>query len=97
MSKIIEEIKSITAEKVAAQQESAKLNFPKIIERIRAAAEQGSSQCIIPIAQMNEYDKKLLESEGFNVRLIDEQFDPKKDILSTYKYAGTFKVWEIKW
>lgn len=95
--KIIDEVKAITAEKVAEKQNAATLNFPKIISKIKAQAGIGASSCTVPLNQMNEYDKQLLEKEGFYVRLIDE---PKNNYPDYYKTIGQYKqakVWEITW
>lgn len=97
MSSIIEEVKEITAAAVAKKQDAAKLNYTKIIEQIKVAAGLGKSDCRVSENQMNEYDKQLLEKDGFKVMLIDKE-KPKYD---QYDAIGQFspytKEWIIKW
>lgn len=95
--KIIDEVKEITANQVAKKQDAAKLNFPKIIEKIKAQASLGFSECIIQEFGLNEYDKKLLEAEGFCVRLVDNEYKKGYDVLKPYKDQAQKKEWEITW
>lgn len=92
--KIIDEIKKITADQVAKKQDVAKLNYPKIIDKIKAQAALGFSSAKFPIYKINEYDKKLLEQEGFHVWLSEEETK-----YNDYKSIGykPSKVWEISW
>lgn len=97
MTKVIDEIREITAKEVAKKQDAAKLNYPKIIEKIKAAANRGFSQCLLEAHEMNEYNRKLLQQEGFSSQLIDK--------LNKNEYSGAFrfdlnitsKEWVIKW
>lgn len=96
MGKVIDEIKEITAVAVSKKQDAAKLNFPKIMEHIKAAAANGHSECRIDSLQMNEYDRRLLQEEGFTVTLVDKTFDRHDD----YKLLSQFissKEWVIRW
>ena len=96
--KIIEEIKEITASAVAKKQDAAKLNYPKIIEQIKKAASLGESECHIDEYQMNQYDRFLLQQEGFIVHLVDKQNSDKYEDF--YKKSGMFiskKEWVIRW
>ena len=96
MGKVIDEIKEITAVAVYKKQDAAKLNFPKIMEHIKAAAANGHSECRIDSFHMNEYDKRLLQEEGFTVTLVDKKFDRQDD----YKLLSQFissKEWVIRW
>lgn len=93
---IINEIKEITAQEVAKKQDAAKLNFPKLIEKIKFAAKRGESKTTIPQSEMNEYDRTLLQNEGFRVWLIDEPKSPYHDYKLDYT-KETRKVWEISW
>lgn len=95
MNKTIEQIRETTANVVAKKQDVAKFNFPKILDKIRAQAELGFSKCNISITEMNEYDKSLLEHEGFRVWLIDApqvKFDN-----GIYSQREPLKIWEIGW
>lgn len=93
--KLIDEVKEITANEIAKKQDAAKLNFPKIIKEIKAQAALGSSSCIIPIYDMNEYDKKLLEQEGFFVYMEEKE----KTGFEKYDYVKQqpIRVWKITW
>lgn len=98
MSKIIDEVKEITANQVAKKQDAAKLNFPNIIEKIKAQAALGNSICLISTSDMNEYDKSLLVSEGFRVSLIDQP----KDRYDAYNARAQYipkndKIWQVTW
>ncbi len=96
--KIIEEVKEITAAAVAKKQDAAKLNYPKLIEQIKRSAALGQSECHIDESQMNQYDRELLQKEGFTVSLIDRlNKDKYEDFM---KLSGHFipgKEWVIKW
>ena len=97
MGKVIDEIKEITAVAVSKKQDAAKLNFPKIMEHIKAAAANGHSECRIDSLQMNEYDRRLLQEEGFNVSLVDKA---RGDYEEHYILLGQFissKEWVIRW
>lgn len=91
--KIIDEIRNITAEQVAKKQDDAKLNYPKIIEKIKIAANRGESFALINDNEMNEYDMKLLQKDGFTVYLTDE---PKIKYKSDY-FQSNRKVWRVSW
>lgn len=95
MSKVIDEIRSMTANEVAKKQDAAKLNYPKIIEKIKIQAALGCSYCTLSLYELNEYDKKLLEQEGFSVWLT-ENTSRDYNALADYK-AKPLKIWEIKW
>lgn len=95
MPKVIDEIKEITAKEVAKKQDAAKLNYPKIISEIKAAAKLGKSECRIDAQKMNEYDRNLLQTDGFTVHLVDK---PEKDhykLMTNYNIS--LKEWVIKW
>lgn len=97
MSKIIDEVREITANEVAKKQDAAKLNFPKIVEQIKAAAALGQSELRLSTHEINEYDKKLLQGEGFSVNLIDREIN-YKDQLSQYNPdIKPQKQWKITW
>lgn len=98
MTKIIEEIREITAQEVAKKQDAAKLNYPKIIEKIKAAAKRGLSECYLEEREINEYDRKMLEQDGFTSRLIDRSDTDDYKSSSYFRLSGlTGKVWVIKW
>ena len=98
MSKIIDEIKEITAIAVAKKQDAAKLNYPKIIEKIKASAALGLSECRIEKYEMNEYDMELLKKEGFVVFLKDKKrADDYKDLGSLVNLGMLTKEWIISW
>lgn len=92
--KIIDEIKQITADQVAKKQDAAKINYPKIIDKIKAQAAIGQSTCKLSIHEMNEYDKKLLENDGFSVRLTEEMSNSKYDFIPQ---KIPIKIWQISW
>jgi len=95
MSKVIDEIKEITAKVVAKKQDAAKLNYPKIIEKIKAAAALGFSECKIDESEMNEYDRTLLQTDGFRVYLSDKE---NKDNYKAFSQFGICsKEWVIMW
>lgn len=96
-TKVIDEIREITAEQVAKKQDAAKLNFPAIIEKMKSAAKFGDSSLRLPESGLNAYDLKLLREEGFNVYLIDEPYTNNRlKEFDTYKQKP-IKVWEIRW
>jgi len=92
MGKIIDEIREITALVVSKKQNAAVLNYPKIISQIRSAAESGLSECKIDSAKMNEYDRSLLQTDGFTVRLVDKE---SKDRYQ--QFDAPKKEWVIRW
>lgn len=99
-TRVIDEVKSLTANAVAKKQDAAKLNFPTIIEKIKVRAAKGSSQLSFSTNELNEYDKRLLEQEGFKVSLEDR---PKSGLDIYTKIAqynplhDTPKIWVVKW
>ena len=95
MTRIIDEVKALTAEQVAKKQDAAKLNFPKIVDQIRKQAAKGESQCYITLHEMNEFDKKLLEQEGFKVYLEEKPY--KFDKLDYLPKRELLKFWKIMW
>jgi len=95
MSKIIDEVKEITAKVVAKKQDAAKLNYPKIIEKIKVAAALGFSECKIDETGMNEYDRTLLQQEGFTTYLTDKK--NKDDYKAFSQYGLCSKEWVIRW
>lgn len=97
--KVIDEIREITANEVAKKQDAAKLKFPKIIEKIKWSASRGESQLELNENEINEFDKKLLQQEGFSVSLTDAPRSNKyEDILNQaqYKFKSS-KVWIVRW
>lgn len=94
--KEIEKIRKIRDEQVAKKQDSARLNFPKILEKIESQARLGFSELELNVSEINEYDKKLLEEEGFRVHLGDI---PKSsyEALDFYRKFGPTKKWIIRW
>ena len=92
---LIQEVRKITAEQVAKKQDAAQLKFPVIVEKIKAKAALGYSEITLAIFEINEYDKKLLEAEGFFVQMQSIQRDSGIDGLAQY-YPGQ-KEWVISW
>ena len=92
---ILNEIKEITAAMVVKKQDAAKLNFPKIIEIIKVAANKGDSECRITQSGMNEYDMKLLTTEGFRVTLVTAM-KRAYDAMRQYNPENE-KEWLIQW
>ena len=97
--KIIDEVKQLTANEVAKKQNAAKLNFPNVISKIKSQASLGCSKCILMVNEINEYDKKLLEQEGFRVCLIDKPYSQleKHDYTDFIKQRDPLKYWEVSW
>jgi len=96
--KIVDQLREITAEAVAKKQDAARLNFPKIIERAKAAAARGDSHVLIPVSEMNEHDARILAAENINAVLIDrpiERYD-RSDSLRQY-IPQDDKVWKVSW
>lgn len=94
---ILEEVKQITAEQVSKKQDAAKLNYPKIIEKIKTAAAKGFSECIFSLSEINEYDKTLLQNDRFIVNLIDI---PKDNYYLQSNAVGQQifdKQWQVCW
>jgi hypothetical protein len=96
MGEILKEIQGITSEQCVKKQDKARMNFPALIEKIKSAANNGDSSIIISTYEMNEFDKKLLEDEGFKVYLIDRPRS-RYDGLLQYDPSDNKKSWEIKW
>lgn len=101
MSKVIDEIRELTATEVAKKQDAAKNNYPTIIEKIKLAASCGVSHCVLRETEMNEYDKRLLEADGFKVYLEDKPRDWKNKMDNIGDYIGQQykdkKEWRITW
>ena len=97
----ISEIREITGNAVAKKQDAAKLNFPKIIEKIRFAAERGESEIYLSERECNEYDKELLTKEGFSVwytTMPKYQWANDYDYLKQQYLDGKGqKGWKISW
>lgn len=96
VTKLIDEINELTGNAVAKKQEAAKLNFPKLVEIIKSAAKLGNSECTVSISQMNEFDNKLLQDEGFRVSLVDKPRN-YNDAIAQYNPNYPNKEWVIKW
>jgi len=95
----ISEIREITGNAVAKKQDAAKLNFPKIMEKIRKAAESGDSQIYLSEYECNEYDKELLTNEGFNVwytTIPQPKWAAQEWAKQRYMDIET-KGWKISW
>ena len=97
MGQILNEVKAITGKQVAKKQDNAKLNFPKLIELIKSAAERGDSHCIVNKSEINEYDKKLLEDEGFSVNITERIKSDYEKYKELGQYSGSNKEWTIRW
>lgn len=95
--KIIDEVREITSRAVSKKQDAAKLNYPHLIEKIKTSAQSGESFCYIGISSMNEFDKKLLEQDGFVVSLIDLDIKDYERSLAQYIPSTPKKQWKIKW
>lgn len=93
---LLKEASQLTADAVARKQDAAKLNYPNLAERIKEAAATGASECIVPLSMMGEYDKKLLQDEGFSVSLQDVYHDPQ-DYKAQYFDKKRQKEWVIRW
>ena len=97
---LLQEVRKATQDEVAKKNDAAKLNFPKIVEKIKEAASEGFSKAIISVTEMNEYDKKLLVSEGFTVNLRDIAKDyshPIQFMQQRTDYSAPTKEWVISW
>lgn len=94
--KIIDEVKELTAVAVSKKQDAAKLNYTKIISQVKLAAERGESECRIDSTQMNEYDRQLLQKDGFSVNLVDKPYQNRDDFYKIAQFISS-KEWVIKW
>lgn len=91
---VIDEIREITANEVAKKQDSAKNNFLKLIEKIKQAAGRAESEAYFCQHEINEFDKRLLEQEGFRVWLVDDKLP---DWANVYAQREKRKVWKVSW
>lgn len=91
---IIGQIRKITANAVAKKQDAAKLNYPKIIERITNAATRGESFLFLRESECGEYDKQLLEKDGFKVWYTDM---PQSKYDKMQYLQREEKGWRISW
>ncbi len=98
-TKIIEEIREIRDLEIAKMQETAKNNFPKILEMIKVLAKQGKSEMELPESQLDQFDRENLIKEGFIVTHLE--IYNRDDYGMQYEYYKslnkTRKVWVIKW
>lgn len=94
MSKIFDEIRKITSEKMAEKQTSSEQNYPKLIEKIKRAAERGDTSCIFDEYEIDQYSKKLLEADGFHVWATSRTSD-KNDYLAQRRKPES--IWEVRW
>jgi hypothetical protein len=100
VEKLIDRVKAITADAVAKKQDEAKENFPNLIKKITDAAGVGNSEIRIIESCINQFDKKLLEAEGFYVSLVDRIRRPYDDIAGIgqgIRGVVSNKEWLIKW
>jgi hypothetical protein len=67
MTKILEEVKQLSADALAKKQETAKNNYPKLLEQIKSAAKLGKTSCDFMEYEIDECSKRLLQADGFRV------------------------------
>jgi len=96
MTKILEEVRSISSDAIAKRQDSAKNKMPELLKQIRGAAELGKTQCEFREFQIDEYSKKLLEAEGFNVFITSIKKQPG---MLEYVHRGNDyeNGWVVRW
>lgn len=95
---IIDEVRAITATKVAELQLKEDLKFPEIIKKIKEAATNGSSGRKFNVSDFGEYTKKRLESEGFKVSLEKAGYDYRSSALNSLSSRGyDDRIWVVKW
>lgn len=97
-TKFIQEIREMTGNAVAKKQDEAVLNYPKIQDKIKNAASLGESEVRVSTTQMNEYDKALLEKEGFDVDLVSAEKNPYNALDYKSQFGSRYdKEWRIRW
>lgn len=95
MTKILEEVRAISSEAIAQKQDSAKNKMPELVKQIKGAAALGKTSCEFSEYQVDEYSKKLLEKEGFQVYATTRKnnFD-----IYDYKYnSNPVTIWVVGW
>lgn len=95
---IIDEVRAITATKVAELQLEEDLKFPEIIKKIKDAATLGNSKRIFSLSEFGDYTKKLLEKEGFKVSLENREYDYHSSALNSLSsIRADDKIWAVRW
>ncbi len=94
MSKLFDEVRKIASEKMAEKQKSSEQNYPKLIEKIKRAAERGDTSCIFEEYEIDQYSRKLLEVDGFRV-WITTRIPDRNDYLAQRKKSES--IWEVSW
>lgn len=94
-TKILEEVRQLSSDAIAKKQDSAKNKYPNLLEQIKGAAQLGKTTCEFEEYQIDQYSKKLLEADGFNVWATTKERD---DLFSYNAYNDKLKsIWKVSW
>jgi hypothetical protein len=97
MTKILEEVRAISSEAIAKKQDSAKNNYPKLIEQIKKAAQLGKTQCEFSEYEIDQYAKKLLEVEGFCVWATTRSPNEMEKYMFNGTTSNSKSIWVVRW
>lgn len=95
-SKILEEVRQISSQKIAEKQKAAENKYPSLIEKIKQAAGTGKTECVLIEHEVDEYSKRLLEQDGFTVYVTTEKADDYKSFFASGQREFR-RIWIIRW
>lgn len=94
-TKIIDEVRQISSEKIAEKKRNSENNYPKLIEKIKQSAAFGQTQCEFREDEIDQYSKKLLEADGFSVYATTETPSNKYDNYLSRREPKS--IWKVTW
>lgn len=95
--KVIDEVRKISSEKIAEKQKASENKYPELIKRIKISAGYGETECEFRENGIDQYSKRLLEADGFNVFTTSRKnkLNDYKDYLS--QHQENVSVWIVRW
>lgn len=96
MSKVLEEVRKISSERIAEKQSASEQKYPSLVEKIKAAAGFGKTECEFSEHEIDQYSKRLLEADGFTVYATTKVSKHPYDV-----YVDTRRepqsIWVVRW
>lgn len=96
MSKILDEVRKISSQKIAEKQKVSENAYPKILEKIKQFAATGVTQCEFSEHVIDQYTKRLLEQDGFSV-WATTKIPKQNDYKGIYSQREPESIWIVRW
>lgn len=93
-SETLSRVRKLSSDAIAKKQRQSEDAFPSLLKQIEEVAATGAIKCEFPENRVDQWSKKLLEAEGFDVYATTKQPSEKNYYLGR---QDPVTIWVVSW